>query len=352
MTIVFDRRLSAYDPRDRRMPETTHINEIVFDGDVVKIGRWRLPAQHPHFRDSGPTRHYLVVFPRTSAWIQHAGERAFVADPTVVTLYNRGQEYTRGAIAGSGDWCDYYAIEPAVLRDIVSPYDRAAADATSRVMRFARTRASAEVYFTQRAIYRYVRRNATPDPLAVEETMIAVVSQVLRSAYDRQAAVRRPQIDLVERAREVVARRFAARFTLTELAATLGTSVFHLCRLFRGVTGTTIHAYRNEVRLRAALARVLDTRTDFSTIALDLGYATHSHFTAAFRECYGITPSAARRGEYVPSKATAHVFPASDDCSQNWRTLPPSRRDQVTRSSTRAPFAPIDSPRSTIRPSS
>jgi AraC family transcriptional regulator len=335
-----------------RMHDAAHVNEIVFNGELLKIGRWRLPAAHPHFRDSGPTRHYLVVFPRTSAWIQHAGERPFVADPNVVTLYNKGQAYTRGAIAGVGDWCDYYALEPRVLREIVATCDRASAEAPTRVLRFSRARSSAHAYITQRAIYHYVRRHAAADPLVVEETMIGVVAQLLRTAYEREARLPRLPSDVVEHARELVARRFASRFTLPELARAVDTSVFHLCRLFRAATGTTIHAYRNEVRLRAALARVLDTRRDLSSIALDLGYATHSHFTAAFRACYGITPSAARRGEYVPSKATVHVFPESTDCSQNWRTLPPSTRDQVTRSSVRAALAPSDSPRSTMRPSS
>jgi AraC-like DNA-binding protein len=29
-------------------------------------------------------------------------------------------------------------------------------------------------------------------------------------------------------------------------------------------------------------------------LALDLGYSSHSHFTASFRRAFGLTPSAAR----------------------------------------------------------
>ena len=36
-------------------------------------------------------------------------------------------------------------------------------------------------------------------------------------------------------------------------------------------------------------------------VALDLGYSSHSHFTAAFRQAFGIAPSAFRR------KATAEA---------------------------------------------
>ena len=318
-----------------------HVNEIIFASEILKIGRWRLPASHASFADSGPARHHLVVFPRTSAWIQHAGKPAFVADPNVVTLYNQHQEYTRRPIAPIGDCCEYYAIAPDVLRQIVAVWDPASAENASRILRLTHARADAESYLAQRVVYRHVRATDTPDAMFVEETVLGVVSRVLGAAYDRTNAANASQRDLVEHARGLVARQFSRRFTLTELALASGASVFHLCRAFRAVTGSTIHAYRNQLRLRAALAAVLDSRRDLSTLALDLGYSTHSHFTAAFRACYGLTPSAARR-EYVPSKATVHVFPPSADCSQNWRTLPSASGDHVTRSWSRSPFGPSD----------
>jgi AraC-like DNA-binding protein len=298
------------------MRRDEHVNEIVFASEILKIGRWRLPASHASFADSGPARNYLVVFPRTSAWIQHAGKPAFVADPNIVTLYNQHQEYTRRPIAPVGDWCEYYAIAPDVLRQIVAAWDPASADEPSRILRLTHARADAQTYLAQRAVYRHVRATDMPDAMFVEETMVSLVSRVLGSAYERPSAANASQRDLVEHVRQLLAGHFSRRFTLTELAVASGASVFHLCRVFRAVTGTTIHAYRNQLRLRAALAAVLDSRRDLSTLALDLGYSTHSHFTAAFRACYGLTPSAARR-EYVPSKATVHVFPPSDDCSQN-----------------------------------
>lgn len=298
------------------MPRDEHVNEIVFASEILKIGRWRLPTSHASFADSGPARHYLVVFPRTSAWIQHAGQPAFVADPNVVTLYNQYQQYTRRLIAPIGDWCDYYAIAPDVLRQIVAVRDPASADEPLRILRLTHARADAQSYMAQRAVYRHVRATDTPDAMFVEETMLGVVSRVLGPAYDRPHAASPSQRDLVEHARELLARHFSRRFTLSDLARATGASIFHLCRTFRAMTGSTIHAYRSQLRLRAALSGVLDSGSDLSTLALDLGYSTHSHFTAAFRACYGVTPSAARR-EYVPSKATVHVFPPSADCSQN-----------------------------------
>jgi len=52
----------------------------------------------------------------------------------------------------------------------------------------------------------------------------------------------------------------------------------------------TLTQFRHSIRLRMAL-ELLRSRRGLTEIALDLGYTSHSHFTAAFRNYFGITPS-------------------------------------------------------------
>jgi AraC-like DNA-binding protein len=70
--------------------------------------------------------------------------------------------------------------------------------------------------------------------------------------------------------------------------------VFHTCRVFRATTGYTIHGFRRELRLRHALARILDGGGTLTTIAADTGFASQSHLTNLFRARFGITPAKAR----------------------------------------------------------
>jgi AraC-like DNA-binding protein len=54
--------------------------------------------------------------------------------------------------------------------------------------------------------------------------------------------------------------------------------------------------YRYQLRLR--LARALDLLGDYDDVtdlALALGFSSHSHFSAAFKQVYGQTPSAFRK---------------------------------------------------------
>ena len=47
------------------------------------------------------------------------------------------------------------------------------------------------------------------------------------------------------------------------------------------------------VRLRASLDRVA-AGEDLSALAFDLGFSSHSHFSASFRRAFGVTPSRVR----------------------------------------------------------
>lgn len=270
------------------------LGPALFSTALVTVGRWRCPAGHPVFADSGPARAHLFVFPRTSVWIQHDGGRRFVADPATVTFYNRGQRYRRFALSPSGDRGEWFAVAPAVLADVLARRDPAARDRGTRLFAVTHGPSDRRSYLVQRAVYEHVCREEHPDPLFVEETMLSVLDRVTGLAAGRQArrgAPRPAPRDLVERARGVLAQRFAERLSLHALAQTVDCSPFHLARTFRKATGTSLHAHRTDLRLRSALEQLGDPHSDLLELALSLGYSSHSHFTEVFRAAFGTTPS-------------------------------------------------------------
>ena len=101
-------------------------------------------------------------------------------------------------------------------------------------------------------------------------------------------------VDAIEQVRQLLARCPQDRTPLTDLAAAVDLSAFHLCRWFRILTGVTISAYRTDLRVRASLERVM-LGEDLHTLALSLGFASHSHFTLAFRSVFGVPPSEMRK---------------------------------------------------------
>lgn len=82
---------------------------------------------------------------------------------------------------------------------------------------------------------------------------------------------------------------------LGDLAERTGTSVFHACRVFRRTTGQSMHQLRAELRLRHALALLLDSSMELADLAAATGFASQSHLTNRFRDRFGTTPARARR---------------------------------------------------------
>ncbi|MGD9906024.1 MAG: helix-turn-helix transcriptional regulator [Vicinamibacterales bacterium] len=285
----------------RREWDREGLGPTLFDTGIVAVGRWRCPADHPLFADSGPARGYLFVFPRTSVWIAHEGQPRFLADRATVTFYNRGQRYRRFAVAGGADHGEWFAVAAPVLADVLASADPPAAD---RAPAFAFTHGPSDraSYLAQRAVYEHVCRVDAPDALFVEETMLAVLGRVSRAARDQPRRVassagrtRGAAGELAERVRELLAVRYGETLSLRDVARAVDCSPFHLARLFRRATGTSLHRYRTELRLRAALDRLAEAHTDLLELALSLGYSSHSHFTEVFRTAFGLTPSEARR---------------------------------------------------------
>jgi AraC-like DNA-binding protein len=94
----------------------------------------------------------------------------------------------------------------------------------------------------------------------------------------------------------------AERWSVAQLAKVASLSPFHLCHVFRATAGASLYDYVLRERLAHSLAAVLDGGDNLTAIALDAGFASHSHFTARFRGFFGITPTALRR-----TASAAHI---------------------------------------------
>jgi len=251
------------------------VETLVFRSDLVAFGKFRCPATHPLYRDSGPCSHHTFVFPRTVTAIRHEEGEAFVGTPNSASFYNQHQRYTRSPVSDI-DASDWFVLADDVLIDIVRParQDRPFAQTHVRV--------DASLYLAQR----YLFENAGHlEPFEIEERVMQIFSALMSVA-----SVPARRRDAVEETKRHIAANPARTIAFRDLARRVDCSPFELCRAFHRQTGFTLTQFRHSLRLRMAL-EMLRGRTALTDIALDLGYTSHSHFTAAFRHTFGITPS-------------------------------------------------------------
>ncbi len=109
-----------------------------------------------------------------------------------------------------------------------------------------------------------------------------------------------------ERVARVVGRlrEAAGRPSLGALAAAEGVSLSHLSRLFKLHTGLGFRDYEQALLVERFAAALSATRRPIASILQELGIGNASLFFRRFKEDYGCTPAALRRGPLSPCAAS------------------------------------------------
>jgi AraC-like DNA-binding protein len=129
------------------------------------------------------------------------------------------------------------------------------------------------------------------EPLATQELGLELLNECFRS--NRRPAAADPRC--VRRAKVILHECLEGRLTLVEVAEQLGVSPIHLTQTFKRAEGVPLYRYQTRLRLARALER-LPGHQDLSDLAFELGFSSHSHFSAAFRGEFGVSPSHFRDG--------------------------------------------------------
>lgn len=107
----------------------------------------------------------------------------------------------------------------------------------------------------------------------------------------RGVSGRHPLDHRIERLLDTMRRSPGAAWSLTDAAAVLTLSPGRARHLFIGEIGISLRRFRRWIRLEAAL-HVLADGESLTTAAHSAGFADSAHLSRAFRETFGMTPSA------------------------------------------------------------
>jgi AraC-like DNA-binding protein len=142
---------------------------------------------------------------------------------------------------------------------------------------------------TLSALLRHSLNSGQIETLAAETLTVALMERALGKRNSHVAAGSAGRQKLVDRAKLVLSSDLARRWALAEIAAEVGVSPVYLTQVFRQVEGIPLYRYQLRLRLARALDR-LGGDGDLTRLALDVGFSSHSHFSAAFKRLYCQTP--------------------------------------------------------------
>ena len=143
--------------------------------------------------------------------------------------------------------------------------------------------------------HRSLSPSRKPAPLATPAESVANV-RCLSRTRPRRSVTRRAHRKLVAATQIVLARCCGEEAD----ARSIGARRIQLALSSRPRFSTRdrlgLHQYQTNLRLRHALERLAeDVTADLTMLALELGFSSHAHFTAAFRRAFQVAPSRSRK---------------------------------------------------------
>jgi AraC-like DNA-binding protein len=267
---------------------------VITEGTGYRLGLWQCSDPEPGAHEPERAALFGLIFPVTGAFVRERdGERELV-DSTRVVFENAGEWYRIHHPVAGGDRCTVLelagSLAEALAADLEPPRRRA-------VFERQAAPASARLYALHRELVSAARSPAR-DPLALDELSFTVMRLALRATRHTRRTARRASRHrqlAVQRALELIHADYRTPIPLASIARHAGYSPYHFARVFRERVGVSVHRYVTRLRLRACYEAVLDGECALTGLALSYGFASHSHFTHAFRREFGSPPSRMRR---------------------------------------------------------
>jgi AraC-like DNA-binding protein len=270
----------------------------------------RVEAEGPE--EPNPT--HSIVFVRMGIFRRMRRRETLLADPNHVVFFNAEEPYRYAHPLPGGDDCTILAVEPQRAIELVARYAPGDGEHPERPFRLGHALSSPRAVALHWELLDLVCRPAAG--LAPEEVLANLADEAVRCAYrtpageasreDLPSPARRRRNERVEAAKLAISEHLDAPPSLSTLASLLDCSPFHLSRAFHTLVGLSLRSYLRRLRARVAAERLASGARDLTGLALDLGYADHSHFTNSFRREWGVPPSTFRaaRGRRWNSRGT------------------------------------------------
>ena len=266
--------------------------KTLFESETLQIGLFEARPRSDACGDVERQDRNAIVLPLSGLFSKHdAPGRHVVGTPSHAVFFAADMPYRIGFPGGIGDRAISLRFDAALAPEWLDSRSNGEALASNALL-------PAKAMMLRNLLWMRLARSEANE-FEAEALGLDLLSLSLESVRSSRPAPR-PQSQArrtraLERIKEAVALAPARKWNVARLAEVANLSLFHLCHVFREAVGTSIYDYVLHERLAQTLDTVLDCEGDLTTIALDAGFTSHSHFTARFRNFFGCTPGALRR---------------------------------------------------------
>ncbi|HWN05591.1 MAG TPA: AraC family transcriptional regulator [Steroidobacteraceae bacterium] len=243
---------------------------------------------------------FQVCLPYRGLFVWHVGQDDVVGDANQVLFVSSGESFSLSKPVSGGFGELIITPDAALLAELASGHDSLDAHPLFR-RRSQRLDAGAQELRTR---FLYLAARGDLDSLSADERIVGLLRSAMKADAASGGRPGRATRRLILRTKEFLEAHMTACISLADVARHAGASPAYLTDVFRRVEGAPLHRYLVQLRLARALVD-LPGASDLTSLALALGFSSHSHFTAAFRRAFGCTPSQCRESLRKPAAAPA-----------------------------------------------
>ena len=280
----------------------THSRRLLYKAMGISLIDFQCWAHVEPEGPEEPNPTHSIVFVRRGLFQRTQHREMLTADPTHILFFNALHPYRYSHPLPGGDQCTILAVATDTALNLVarqSPWDAETPWKPFHIPYALSSPDAASIHYELLAI---LRRGAPR--LAIEDAIVELAEEAIRKAYTSNGKQRKQEKhshmagvtvrrhrDLTEATKLVINQSLEDLPGLDDLAQSLACSPFHLSRIFHETTGISLRRYVSRLRTSVAAARLASGASDLTELALDLGFADHSHFTNTFRREWGLCPS-------------------------------------------------------------
>jgi AraC-like DNA-binding protein len=259
--------------------DTLAIRDVVCDG----------ACRHVSAEECAAATH--LVFPYRGVYVRHLGRSDAVAEANQVLFFNEAEGYRVSHPISGGDASLDLMMDDAAVRELAPGY--MARQGSTVAFHQQRLRIDPRTQALVALLRHSLSRNVA-ETLEAETLALTLIRRALGERTSHAAGASPGRRKLVDRAKVVLSTDLTRRWTLAEIGAEVGVSPVYLTQVFQQVEAMPLYRYHLRLRLARALD-LLGRYDDLTALSVDLGFSSHSHFSAAFRQAYGRTPAEFQR---------------------------------------------------------
>jgi AraC family transcriptional regulator len=232
---------------------------------------------------------FQVCLPYRGLFVWHVGGDDVVGDPNQVIFVRAGETYRMSAPVHGG-YAEVIVTPHVDLMAEIAGVHTARALREHAMFRRRAGLAPPSLQAFRSGFLHWATSSSDVDQLQADDSMIKLLQAAFQGDGRWQRAAGPTTTRLIRRTKEFVQARLTTRLRLADIGRAVEASPAYLTDVFRRVEGIPLHRYVTRLRLGRALTELPQT-ADLTALALDLGFSSHSHFSASFRRAYGCSPS-------------------------------------------------------------